>query len=432
MKYQVYSLHNYRQIPQVERLNQQDLLNIEVVGHVLPFKTNNYVVNELIDWDNCHEDPLFIMNFPQRRMLKTEDFNSMSAVLESGAGRMKIRETADAIHRSLNPNPAGQLSNVPVFYGKEFYGVQHKYDETILFFPSQGQSCHAYCTFCFRWSQFAGNREFVFSMKKADYMVDYLKAHPQITDVLFTGGDPMIMKASLLDAYITRILEADLPHVKNIRIGSKSLSFWPYRFLTDNDADEVLRVFEKVTRAGKSLSFMAHFNHPRELSTAVVEKAVSRIRSTGAQIRTQSPLLNHINARGELWSEMWTKQVNMGMVPYYMFVARDTGAHDYFSVSLNRASEIFIKAYSHVSGLCRTVRGPSMSCTPGKIRVVGVSEVHGEKVFVLEFIQARNSEWVGRPFFAKYNPRAMWIDDLEPAFGKESFFYEEELAQMML
>jgi KamA family protein len=432
MKYQNYLLHNYRKIPQIDKLNKQDLRNIDVVGHVLPFKTNNYVVNELIDWDNFHEDPVFILNFPQKDMLKPEDFQRMSSVLEKEHDKVAIKKAANAIRYKLNPHPAGQVHNVPELNGQKLQGIQHKYDETILFFPTQGQTCHAYCTFCFRWPQFTGMNELKFAMKQIDYVIEYLKRHTEVSDILFTGGDPMVMKASILDHYITSLLEADIPHLQNIRIGSKSLSFWPYRYLTDNDADDVLRVFEKVTRAGKSLAFMAHFNHYRELETDAVARAVARIRETGAQIRTQSPLLNHINADGDIWSTMWKKQVSMGMIPYYMFIARDTGAQDYFGLSLARAWEIFRKAYTQVSGISRTVRGPSMSCTPGKIRIVGVSEVRGEKVFVCEFIQGRNSDWVGRPFFAKYDPRALWIDDLNPAFGQEEFFFEEDLARMLL
>lgn len=432
MKYQIYSLHNYRKIPQIDRLSEDDLRNIDVVGHVLPFKTNNYVVNELIDWDNLHEDPIFILNFPQRDMLKPEDFKKMASVLDRTNDKVEIKKTANEIRHKLNPHPAGQVHNVPELNGQKLPGIQHKYDETMLFFPTQGQTCHAYCTFCFRWPQFTGMDDLKFAMNQIDYVIEYLKIHPEITDILFTGGDPMVMKASILDQYISRLLEADIPHLQNIRIGSKSLTFWPYRYLTDSDADDILRVFEKVTKAGKSLAFMAHFNHYRELETEAVAKAISRICNTGAQIRTQSPLLNHINANGEVWSTMWKKQVNMGLIPYYMFVARDTGAQEYFGVSLARAWDIFRSAYTKVSGICRTVRGPSMSCTPGKVRIIGVSEVKGEKVFVCEFIQGRNSDWVGRPFFAKYDPRALWMDDLKPAFGQEEFFFEEDLARMLL
>src|SRR5690606_12389687 len=104
---------------------------------------------------------------------------------------------------------------------------------------------------------------------------------------------------------------------------------------------------------------------------------------------------------------------------YYMFMSRDTGAQNYFAVPNAQAHDIFQKAYQQVSGICRTVRGPSMSCNPGKIQILGSSEVFGEKVFVLRMLQGRNHDWVARPFFAKYDEKAIWIDDLKPAFGEE-------------
>jgi hypothetical protein len=67
-----------------------------------------------------------------------------------------------------------------------------------------------------------------------------------------------------------------------------------------------------------------------------------------------------------------------------------------------------------------------MSAGPGKVHIVGVSEVAGEKVFTLQFLQGRNPDWVARPFFARYDPKAIWLDDLYPAFGKDQFFFEEE------
>lgn len=432
MKYQIYTARNYRQIPQINQVSQEDLRSIDVVAHVLPFKTNNYVVNELIDWDNYQNDPIFILNFPQKGMLSPEHFSKMAKAVDAGADTATLRKTADAIRQQLNPHPAGQSHNVPEVNGEKLTGAQHKYNETMLFFPSQGQTCHAYCTFCFRWPQFTGMDNMKFAMKEIDNVIAYLRQHEEITDLLITGGDPMVMKASVLDTYISRLLEADLAHLQTIRIGSKSLAFWPYRYLSDPDAEEVLQIFKKVSDSGKSLAFMAHFNHPRELETEAVQKAIKKIRATGAQIRTQSPLLNHINASAQVWADMWKKQVGLGLIPYYMFIARDTGAQEYFGVSLHRAWDIFQRAYTRVSGIARTVRGPSMSCTPGKVRICGITEIQGEKVFVLEFIQGRNSQWAIRPFFAKYDPKALWMDDLQPAFGKEEFFFETELAEMLL
>jgi hypothetical protein len=113
-----------------------------------------------------------------------------------------------------------------------------------------------------------------------------------------------------------------------------------------------------------------------------------------------------------------------------MFVARDTGAKHFFEIPLALGQRIFRKAYQKVSGVCRTVRGPSMSAHAGKIQVLGVGEAGskvGGKGFVMRFLQGRNPDWVGRPFFAKYDPKATWFDQLQPAFGEKEFFFENEL-----
>ena len=431
MKYKTYTVKSFRNIPQVQKyLTDEQKFDIEVVAQVFPFKVNNYVIDKLINWEDPLNDPIFRLTFPQKGMLKPEHYERIAKLLKENAPQQVIREEANKIRMELNPHPAGQKYNVPEINGMKLTGAQHKYKETILFFPKQGQTCHAYCSFCFRWPQFIGLEELKFAMKEVDILIEYIKAHPEITDLLFTGGDPMIMKTKIFRQYIDAILEADIPHLKTIRIGTKVLGFWPYRFLTDDDAEEMLDLFKKIVDKGYHLAFMAHFNHYKELETEEVQEAVDKILKTGAVIRTQSPLLRHINADPDVWATMWQKQVQMGMIPYYMFVARDTGAQHYFGVPLVEAWEIFRKAYQNVSGLARTVKGPSMSATPGKIRVLGVSEINGEKVMVLDFLQGRNPDWVGKPFFAKYNPEALWIDDLEPAFGDE-FFFEKELEEML-
>ena len=433
-KYRAYGLNNFKKIPQVTQyLTEEQIFEIEVVGNVLPFKTNNYVVDELIEWENVPNDPIFILTFPQKTMLTPEHYAKMADALKSGLSKTELKAVANDIRMDLNPHPAGQMEyNVPMIEGTKLTGIQHKYRETMLFFPQAGQTCHAYCTFCFRWAQFVGIDDLKFAMKEADLMVKYVKAHPEITDILFTGGDPMVMKAKKFRPYIEQILENKPENLKTIRIGTKALGYWPYRFTTDDDAAEMIEIFQMITDAGLNLSIMGHFNHTAELKTQALKDAVDAIHSTGARIRTQSPIMTNINDSAEVWSDMWKQQVQLGMIPYYMFLARDTGAQDYFSIPLDKAQQIFSKAYSQVSGICRTVKGPSMSAEPGKVHVVGTTEVNGEKVFVLNFLQGRNPEWVGKPFFAKYDPKAIWLDDLKPAFGEEKFFYEEDYERIKL
>lgn len=425
-----YTLANFRDIPQIQKLSEETQFEMEVVGNVLPFKANNYVVEQLIDWDNIPNDPMFVLTFPQKGMLKPNHYDQMSIALKNNSDKKEIANIANEIRLQLNPHPAGQMElNVPTLKdGTKLYGMQHKYKETCLFFPSQSQTCHAYCSFCFRWPQFVGMDQMKFAMKEGEQLVQYLVEHPEITDVLFTGGDPMIMKAKMFSKYIETLIEAKLPNLKTIRIGTKALSYWPYKFLTDDDSEQMLDVFRKITKNGLHLAIMAHFNHLTELSTKSVKHAIQEVRATGAQIRTQSPLLAHINDDADMWGKMWTKQVQLGCIPYYMFVVRDTGAQHYFGIPLIKAHEIFRNAYKKVSGLGRTVRGPSMSATPGKVQVDGVVTVNGEKVISLRFLQGRNPDWVQRPFFAKYDENAIWLDDLKPAF-EDKFFFEEELEE---
>ncbi len=432
MKYNSFMLHNFRNIPQIQSVSSEIIEAIEIVGSVLPFKTNNYVVDNLIDWNKVPDDPMFKLTFPQKEMLIPKHYQEMKSVIKNGADKAAIKEAANKIRLTLNPHPAGQLEhNVPMIEGEKLFGMQHKYRETVLFFPSQGQTCHAYCTFCFRWPQFVGMDDLKFASKEAELLVKYVKDHTEVTDVLFTGGDPLIMKTKHLETYIRPLLEANIPNLRNIRIGTKALGYWPYRFLTDDDAADLLTLFEDVKRAGKHLALMAHFNHTVELSTDAVAEAIKNILDSGAVIRTQSPVLKHINDSSEVWTDMLKKQVTLGCIPYYMFVARNTGAQHYFSIPLIDAWKIFRETYQSVSGICRTLRGPSMSCLPGKVQILGVADVKDEKVMVFRMIQGRDPNWAARPFFAKFDADAIWYTDLKPAFDEEKFFFTDELNEIL-
>lgn len=429
-RFHVYTERQFDKIDALQGLSEEQRFAMRVVANVLPFRVNQYVIDELIDWDNIPADPIFQLTFPQQEMLAEEDFNRMAEAVRSG-DRKLIQQVANEIRQGLNPHPAGQqLLNVPRLDDVALKGMQHKYRETLLFFPSQGQVCHSYCTFCFRWAQFIGDKELRFSAKEADTLHRYLKHHPGITDLLITGGDPMVMKTSHLKEYLEPLLAPEFDHVQTIRIGTKSLSFWPQRYVMDEDADELLQLLVKLVSHGKHVAIMAHYNHWQELATPIARKAIRRLRDTGVIIRTQAPLLDNINNDPAVWAKMWREQVRLGLIPYYMFMERDTGAKRYFEVPLARAWEVYQTAIQQVSGLARTARGPSMSAGPGKVEVQGISEIKGEKVFILRFIQARNPDWVQRPFFAKYDDKATWLDQLRPAFGEEKFFFEDEYQDM--
>jgi len=427
-KYRVFTRKDIDSIPRLSSLSKTFRDSMKAVSAVLPFRVNNYVIEDLIDWSNIPEDPIFQLTFPQPEMLDGQDFRRIYDLVARQAPADQLKAAAREVQHKLNPHPAGQVElNVPMLGDQRLEGMQHKYRETVLFFPAAGQTCHAYCTYCFRWAQFVGMDELKFASRQADNLVAYLEQHPEVTSVLITGGDPMVMKTSVLRRYVEPLLDERLEHVQSIRIGTKAPAYWPYRFVTDQDSDDLLRLFDEVRRAGRHMAVMAHYSHPHEIETPIARAAVRRIKRTGAIIRTQAPLIRHVNDSPQVWNSMWRTQTRLGAVPYYMFIERNTGPKHYFEVPLARALEIFNEAYRTISGLSRTVRGPSMSATSGKVLVDGVTTIRGEKVFVLKFLQGRDPEWVGRPFFARYDPEASWLNELKPAFGESKFFFERGL-----
>jgi KamA family protein len=419
-RFTVYTARDLDRISQLERLPSELRFDMKVVSSVLPFRVNEYVLNELIDWRQAPEDPIFQLTFPQRDMLSEVHFNRMAMAHRSGMDKKGLQAVANEIRADLNPHPAGQLAqNLPLDENaKPVHGLQHKYQETVLFFPSQGQTCHSYCTFCFRWAQFIGDKSLRMATTEADRLYAYLRHHPEVTDLLVTGGDPMVMKSKQLKAYLEPLLHPDFSHIQTIRIGTKALTFWPHRFISDSDADELIELLHHLVLAGKHVAIMAHYNHWRELDSDIARAAIRRVRATGAEIRSQGPLLAHINDNPDDWAKLWTEQVKLGVIPYYMFIERDTGARRYFEVPLYRAWQIYREAMKGISGLGRTARGPSMSADPGKVEIQGVSEINGERVFVLRFIQARDPDLVQQPFFAQYDEQATWYDQLRPVQGQ--------------
>lgn len=421
-RYKAISLQALDKVAEKHPEIKPHLEDIKLSGLIFPFKASPYYVDELVDWksENVREDPFYKLIFPTMDMLIPEHQEKLRAAHAAGDPANLVKVVGE-IREDLNPHPAGQKTlNAPK--NEDLTGVQHKYSETVLVFPAAAQTCHAYCTYCFRWAQFIGDDELRFAQKEASSLFSYLEEHEEVSDILMTGGDPMIMKTKSLAQYLEPFTDPDfLPHVQNLRIGTRSLSFWPQRFTTDADADELITLLRRVREEGKRhIAIMAHLGHDRELSTDKFKDAVNRIQKEAyATIRSQSPIMRGINDDADVWARKWKKETAMGIIPYYMFMARDTGAQHYFDVPMVKAQRLYSDALRNCSGLIRTARGPSMSCTPGKVEVTGVEEIMGVKAFVLRFLQCRDEAWIGRPFFAKYDENAVWFDDLEPLPGME-------------
>jgi len=418
MKYIAYNAKNFRKIEYIRYLDPQLIEDTEIVAKVLPFKTNNYIVDYLIDWKNYEQDPIYTLTFPRKEMLREDHFERVRRAMRKNVPEDELTRIINGIRLELNPHPANQASNVPMLDGEPLAGSQHKYRDIILFFPSEGQSCHAHCTFCFRWPQFVKDLDLQFSMREIDLLIDYVRRNEHIHEILFTGGDPLIMSPGTISRYIDKIIQARIPHLETIRFGTKSLTFWPFTFLPDfsDEAEDMLSMFRNITGHGYHLAFMAHFNHPNELNNGIVQEAIENIKSTGAVIRTQAPLLRSINDSAKTWSDLWKLQVNLGLIPYYMFVERQTGPYDYYSIPLARVYEIYQRAVKTSASFAKTVTAPVMSASLGKVQVLGTidSPLDDEKYFILQYVRHRDYTKTFKPFLMKYDETSTWVDQLHP------------------
>lgn len=400
---------------------------MEVVAEVLPFKVNNYVLDELIDWTAVPADPIFRLTFPHREMLPSHMYDRVVQLLEGGGDITSYRSTIDGFRRELDPYLGDKPQrNRPLDDTGFIDGLMHKYSDSVLFFPTQGQTCHAYCAYCYRWGQLVGSWDIKQQVKEIDRVFAYVSRHREISDVLMSGGDPMIMSADTLERYINPLLGPEAAHVRTIRFCTKALSYWPYRFTTDPDADALLRLFERCVQSGRHIAIMAHISHVRELQTPPVLEAIRRLKATGVVIRAQGPIVRGINDSVDAWTDMWGECVRHGIVPYTMYVERGTGAGNYFSVTLAKAARIYRSAVSSMSGLTQTARGPVMATVMGKVVIDGIGRAADEDVFACRFLRARDPGLVGIPFFARYDENARWFDELRPAFGQRRFFFETD------
>ncbi len=101
-----YTLSNFRDLPQIQNLSEETQFEMEVVGNVLPFKANNYVVEQLIDWNNIPNDPMYVLTFPQKGMLKPEHYEKMATLLKNNPDKKELSSVANEIRLQLNPHPS--------------------------------------------------------------------------------------------------------------------------------------------------------------------------------------------------------------------------------------------------------------------------------------------------------------------------------------
>ncbi|TDJ48892.1 MAG: KamA family radical SAM protein [Nitrospina sp.] len=350
-------LNKLEQIPQ---LSQGEVKDLNEVTDQFVFRTNDYY-QSLIDWDDP-EDPIRKIVMPETGEL--EDWGRLDASDEESYTVAK--------------------------------GVEHKYSSTALLLVNE--VCAAYCRFCFRKRLFMDDNEEV--TKDISEGLEYINAHPEINNVLLTGGDPLIMSTSKLEPIIRKVREVD--HVNIIRIGTKIPAFNPMRIYNDPSLKAML---EKYSTPEKRIYIMAHFNHPRELTPEAI-RCLEFLLKAGAIVVNQTPLIAGVNDNAQVLGELFNKLSFIGVPPYYVFQCRPTLGNKIYVTPVEQAYEIFETARTGCSGLAKRARFV-MSHSTGKIEIVGLTQEH----IYFKYQRAAKAKDGSRFLVFKRNPNAYWFDD---------------------
>lgn len=314
-------------------------------------------------------------------------------------------DPADPIRRIVIPNdrelaeygrldPSDEASN---YVAK---GCQHKYSTTALLLVSD--VCGAYCRFCFRKRLFKDDVESEVSLDVSEGLA-YIAAHPEINNVLLTGGDPLVLSANRLGKILTALRA--IPHVRIIRLGSKMVAFDPMRIAGDA---KLLEVLAQHSRPDARLYVMAHFNHPRELTEQALA-CIGALQAAGVITVNQTPLLRGVNDDPAVLGELLDRLSWAGVTPYYVFQNRPVAGNADFVVPLREGYAIVEAAKGRTSGLGKRVKYV-MSHASGKIEVIGVQN----DLIYLKYHQARRPEDQGRMLICRLTEGAGWFDELLP------------------
>jgi L-lysine 2,3-aminomutase len=412
----------------------------ELFIEVYRFMATRHVLNS-IDWRNFAEDSLFCLTFPQPGMIPADVVARYQAAA-TAAERTRI--AAEYTERT-NPHDGNQLLNRPSFRGEdgqtEFLdGSQHKYPQCQLVFDKSTQNCFAFCSYCFRHAQVRGDED-MFLQQDVDQVHRYLRQHPEVTDLLITGGDAGFMPPGRLESYVQPLLDdPSLLHVRTVRFATRALSYHPELVLSPR-YDRMLALFDRLHDHGIQLAWMAHFSTPREVLNPSTIAAIRRLQRHGVKIRSQSPMMNHISlftdASGAVdvdrsaqnWIDLGNLLATFGIGFHSMYCARPTGEHHYFTAPLADMNRIASKVHRELASINRPSRYISMTTSAGKISILGETEVRGEKAFALKFTESRNMAWMDRVFLAKFDAQETRVDLLQPLEGEE-FFFEPELREI--
>jgi lysine 2,3-aminomutase len=356
-------------LSKVDGLSQEEVRRLEPVAEKYVFRLNEYYKN-LINWDDP-DDPIRNLVIPHEGELKEW-------------GRLDASDEA---------------SYTPV------RGCQHKYSDTALLLVNE--VCGAYCRYCFRKRLFMNDNDDA----NLDYSegLGYIQEHEEISNVLLTGGDPLIMSTRRLENIFSNV--ASVPHVRIIRIGTKMIAFNPFRVLDDPELPKLVREY---VEGGTQIYLMNHFDHPREL-TPEARQAIRIMQDAGAGMVNQCPIIRGVNDRSSTMAAMFRELSFINCPQYYVFQGRPTAGNEPYEVPIVEGLELFQQANRHVSGLAKRARF-AMSHKTGKIEIVGADD----RLIYMRYHRAHKKEDFGKMVIALRDANAYWLDNLTVVSGPES------------
>jgi len=276
-------------------------------------------------------------------------------------------------------------------------GVQHKYGPTALVLTTS--QCSMYCRHCFRKRMVGYTHDEV--TRQILGMREYVMAHPEIDNILLSGGDAFINENDVIREYLDHL--ADLPQLDFIRFGTRTPVVLPMRIYDDPELLDILREYGKK----KQLIIVTHFDHPNEI-TEESKRAVRALMEAGCPVRNQVVLLKGVTDSPEVLAQLLNGLISIGVLPYYVFQCRPAkGVLTQFQIPLKKGYRIVEDAKYLCSGQAKAFRY-AMSHVTGKIEILGC--VGDEMLF--KYHQAKHREDNGRIFTMKVGPDQCWLEDI--------------------
>jgi len=276
-------------------------------------------------------------------------------------------------------------------------GLQHKYAQTGLLLVTD--RCASYCRYCFR-KRMVGNDSDEVAPDYAE-VAAYIRRHPEMTNVLMSGGDPFVLSTRKLHEILDHLLP--IPHLRSLRFGTKTVAFAPRRF----EDPTLPALFQRILDAGKTPVIVAHFDHVGEISE-VSERCIRQMRAAGVQFLNQSVLLAEVNDDAEVLAATFDKCHEIGVRPYYLFQGRPVKAASHFQVPLRRGVEIVRGINQRLSGIQKTFKY-IMSHYTGKIEILDLA---ADDRLYMRYHQCKSLDRIGKIFSRPYVEGAYWLDDL--------------------